>query len=130
VLTRRAEVWCWNTERGKPTRLPSLTGASFLAAGNQHQCAILRGEIWCWGSNARGQLGDGTLGSTIESVAVPVRAKATFTATKVGVGRDSTCALDDHGSVWCWGGDQNGELGQGRIVYSETPRRVVGIGPR
>ncbi len=130
ALTKQAAVWCWDVARPKPRELTTLRGATFLAAGNLHQCAILRGEVWCWGENARGQLGDGTLSSIIDRIAVPVRAKTSFVATQVGVGRDSTCALDDHGHVWCWGGDTNGELGQGRATYSEAPRKVVGLGPR
>jgi alpha-tubulin suppressor-like RCC1 family protein len=130
VITRKAEVWCWRVERPKPTELPTLRGATAIAGNHLHWCAVLRGEVWCWGDNYSGQLGDGTVSGRIEPVRAPIRAKTPFTAVRVGVGRDSTCALDDQGRVWCWGSDSYSELGQGRPLSSEQPLRVAGIGPR
>ena len=130
VLTKTAQVWCWNTDRPKPREVPALRGATWIAGNHLHLCAVVRGEVWCWGANDRGQLGDGTVSSSIERVATPVRARTSFQAVRVGVGRDSTCALDDKGQVWCWGADIRGELGQGRPLKSDTFVKVVGLGPR
>jgi hypothetical protein len=130
ALTAKAEVWCWNAARPKPAELPSLRGATWIAGNHLHHCAVLRGEVWCWGDNYSGQIGDGTPGGRIEPVKTPVRAKTPFTAVRVGVGRDSTCALDDQGRVWCWGADRYGELGQGRPLRADQPVPVVGLGPK
>jgi hypothetical protein len=127
--TKSGEVWCWNVERPGKWELPSLKGATWIAANDRHQCAILKGEVWCWGDNSHGQLGDGTVSGRLDRTKDPVKAKAPFVAVKVGVGRDSTCALDDQGQVWCWGGDKYAELGQGRPLSIDTPIRVVGFGP-
>jgi alpha-tubulin suppressor-like RCC1 family protein len=39
-----------------------------------------------------------------------------------------TCAIrDSDGTVWCWGGNANGQLGDGTMIDSATPTRVVGV---
>jgi len=44
-----------------PGPVPGVTDVTELALGADHACALERnGRIWCWGSNAHGQLGDGT----------------------------------------------------------------------
>jgi alpha-tubulin suppressor-like RCC1 family protein len=41
--------------------VPGAFGASWVAAGDAHACAILTGQAFCWGVNSDGRLGDGTL---------------------------------------------------------------------
>lgn len=129
VITKASEVWCWSAERPKPVEMTSLRGATALGANHLHTCAIVKGEIWCWGDNFLGQLGDGLGGGRIEPAKQPVKAKTTFNAVKVGTGRDSTCALDDQGKVWCWGANAYGTLGHGRTLRADEWSRVVGLGP-
>jgi alpha-tubulin suppressor-like RCC1 family protein len=132
VLTKAAAVWCWDTDRPKmaPYEMTTLRGATSLGANHRHTCAVVKGEVWCWGYNFHGQVGDGTASGRIEPVKTPVRAAASFKAVEVGTGRDSTCALDDKGNVWCWGSNQRGALGQPRKLRGDTLSKVVGLGPR
>ena len=76
--------------------------------------------MWCWGVNSSGQLGDGT--TTDSPVPVQVSGHATDWAT-VTAGGDHTCAEKTGGTVWCWGDNGNGELGDG------TTTRQPGPGP-
>ena len=132
MINKATEVWCWNADKPKPWQMTTLTGATALGANNQHTCAVLNGDVWCcWGDNFLGQLGIGTGDGRIHPVKDPVKAKATFKAVQVGTGRDSTCALDDHGKVWCWGVNHHGELGQPHLPMSlDAWSKVVGLGPR
>jgi len=124
-------VWCWDTERQtKLVEMPTLHGATALAANHLHMCALVKGEAWCWGENVFGQLGDGTSTGLIERVKTPVRATLPSEAIKLGVGRDSTCALLKTSQVWCWGANDRGQLGTVHRQRSEEPLRVVGIGPK
>ncbi len=48
--------------------LPAGIGASAVAAGSYHSCAVVDGGIQCWGYNSSGQLGDGTQSNTAAPV--------------------------------------------------------------
>jgi hypothetical protein len=129
AITKTREVWCFHSENGKPNKLPTLTGATSLGANHVHTCAVVEGDVWCWGDNFLGQLGTGTGTGRIDPITEPVKVKASFKAVKVGTGRSATCALDDHGKVWCWGANESGQLGLPHIKYDEGWSKVVGIGP-
>jgi hypothetical protein len=127
VITRAREVACWS-ERDELRPIPGLRGATAISTRGMHVCGLVGGELLCAGINTLGQLGDGTRVEPPDGAAV--RAKLAGKPTKFGVAGQATCALDDGGHVWCWGTDQHGELGQGRLPYVETPSHVVGVGPR
>jgi len=86
-----------------------VTGATALAAGWSHTCAIVAGgEVRCWGSNAIGQLGNGvTTGSSLTPVAV----SGITGATSIAAGNFFTCAVLADRTVRCWGSNGNGQLG-------------------
>jgi hypothetical protein len=131
AITATGDVWCWDAERQtKLVEMPTLHGATALAANHLHACVLVKGEAWCWGENVFGQLGDGTSTGLIERVKTPVRATLPSEAVKLGVGRDSTCALLKTGQVWCWGANDRGQLGTVHRQRSDEPLRVVGIGPK
>jgi hypothetical protein len=131
AIKATSDVWCWDVERQpKPVEMPTLHGATALAANHLHTCALVKGDVWCWGENLFGQLGDGTSTGLLERVKTPVRAALPSEAVKVGVGRDSTCALLKTGQVWCWGANDRSQLGTVHRQRSEVPIRVVGLGPK
>jgi alpha-tubulin suppressor-like RCC1 family protein len=92
-----------------PTPVMGLAGARSLAAQWQHACAVLTsGSVVCWGSNASGQLGDGTTTNRAQPVAVPGLGNVVAVAT----GLSHTCAMIA-GGIRCWGDNSQGELGSG-----------------
>lgn len=105
-----------------------MSGATSIGANHLHTCAVASGDVWCWGDNFLGQLGTGTGTKRIEPQHEPVKARTTFKAVKVGTGRDSTCALDDQGKVWCWGSNEHAQLGIPHLTMTDVWSKVVAIG--
>ncbi len=105
-----------------------------ISVGESHTCAIRNDStISCWGRNDVGQLGDGTMGDPSPSP-TPVAAPLEWTdnqlkALQIASGLDHTCAAMSDGSVWCWGDNTYGQLGDDSISGSDTPVRVEGLDP-
>jgi len=90
------------TERHTPVNVAGLAGATAIAAGDFHACALANGGAACWGDNGNGQLGDGTTTSSAVPVAVSGLASG-VAAVSAGADFDHSCALLVGGSVRCWG---------------------------
>jgi len=89
-----------------------LSGKSVTAisAGGAHTCAIAGGSAYCWGSNDSGQLGNGSTQDA--SLPVKVSGLSDTTVTAISAGDQHTCAIAD-ATAYCWGADQDGQLGDG-----------------
>jgi hypothetical protein len=98
-----------------------------LSGSNSHACALFAsGRVGCWGVNERGALGDGT---TVEP-ASPLHAvmvEGLDDVAEVAVGNDFSCARKTDGTVWCWGDNEQGQLGNGTVLRSPRPMRVPGV---
>ncbi|MGA2835436.1 MAG: MBG domain-containing protein [Acidimicrobiales bacterium] len=99
--------------------LPSGTFTA-VAAGSGHSLALTSGgEVFAWGANLFGQLGDGTTQATETPVAVAAPAGVTFTA--VAAGGDHSLALSSTGTVYAWGANSHGQLGDGSTTSVDAP---------
>ena len=108
------------------TPLAALSATPQVAAGEEHVVALKSdGTIWAWGSNHFGQLGIGSAGDA-STVPVQVSGLTGVVAVAAGGGFHSL-ALKSDGSVWAWGGNLSGELGNGTTVDSHVPVQVVGL---
>jgi alpha-tubulin suppressor-like RCC1 family protein len=94
------------------------------SAGQQHSVAVrTNGTLWAWGYNDSGQLGD----FTIVSKSSPVSVVGGFTDwCQVSSGDDHSVAVRQDGTVWAWGGNSQGELGDNSEVNKSSPVSVVG----
>lgn len=88
-------------------------------------------EAYCWGLNDEGQLGAPssdvcTFGLTdFPCARKPVMVSGGIRLQSVSTGRGHTCGIDLEGSAWCWGLNDNGQLGDGTTVGRMTPARVL-----
>jgi alpha-tubulin suppressor-like RCC1 family protein len=93
-----------------------------LASGSFHNCAIREGgEMWCWGGGLNGQLGAGPLATKDSAIPVKVTSGVWRAA---GLGQSHSCAIQEDGSLWCWGKNESGELGLGDLETRFEPERV------
>jgi alpha-tubulin suppressor-like RCC1 family protein len=108
-----------------PVAVEDLVGAVAIAAGDSHSCALLNdGTVRCWGLGGYGQIGDGE-GEYANPVPVAVTGLADVVA--ISAGGEHSCALRGSGDVWCWGKNEDGELGTGNRAASNSPVQVVGL---
>jgi alpha-tubulin suppressor-like RCC1 family protein len=106
--------------RSTPVAVVGLaSGATALAAGYSHTCAIVSGGLKCWGHNFYDQLGSGnhaiTIGHAVDVVGL------SSGVLSVAAGEDHTCALVSTGAVKCWGHNLDGQLGTGDNDDYDTP---------
>jgi len=104
----------------------SLSGPNLIAvklfAGNDRTCEITgAGFTYCWGSNANGELGDGTTTQRL------VQTYIASGNTSLALGARHTCAQLPNGTIKCWGYNGSGALGDGTTVNSLTPKAVAGL---
>ena len=119
-----------NTESFKntPVSVASLTDVVAVAAGEDYNCArkaggtILNpgGAVICWGRNTQGQLGIGSVSSSVSNAQAPVR--NITTAVSIDLGRVHSCAKLSDGTIKCWGEKGRGLLG---FVDLNTPDSKV-----
>jgi alpha-tubulin suppressor-like RCC1 family protein len=136
ALLQDGSVMCWgrnlNGQLGNGTTATSLVPvvvpgihARAIAAGWNHTCVILEdGTVECWGDGDQGQVGNGH-NAVANPIPVPVPGLANAVAVAAGFGH--TCAVLADGTVWCWGENSHGQLGNGTMVRSLQPVKVDGI---
>ncbi len=98
-----------------------------LSGGFDHRCAVRKdGTTWCWGKNYQGQLGLGTSGN-YHIGAQEVTALGND-VVEFAAGTQHTCARRSDGSLWCFGRNGYGRLGNGTLVDSSLPIHVDTLG--
>ncbi len=101
----------------------AVTCGTTITAGVAHTCALAgAGTVLCWGSNEFGQLGNGSTTSITSPIQV---VGLTSSTVSVAAGSESTCALIATGTVWCWGDNSSGQLGNGTFTPSTVPVQVM-----
>lgn len=148
ALMKSGAVWCWGKndlgQLGDGSNKDSLTPAVALgadgkpivdaiavSAGKNHTCALLQkdGSIKCWGDNGANQLGVGSVNSTNMAMSVidsEGKTKTGFAA--LAAGGSHTCAVSSKGNLFCWGYNNNGQLGMSKTTkFAEVPTAVVAV---
>lgn len=138
ALTRTGAALCWGTGvngqlgngvQGPGTAATTPIGVSgtrvytSISAGGAHTCALAADSTaWCWGANRVGELGNRSESSSPLPVAVTMPQNTRFVALTTGTAH--TCALNAAGAAWCWGANENGQLGNGNTNASSQPVAV------
>jgi alpha-tubulin suppressor-like RCC1 family protein len=137
AIDKNGRAWGWgnnasgqvgNNATGQLLTPVSVLGAvkTFcqISGGIDHSAGIDKnGRAWTWGLNSSGQLGDNSLTSRRTPVSV-LGAVKTF--CKINAGGNQTYAIDKNGSLWSWGNNAGGQLGDSTIVNKCTPILIGG----
>ena len=112
----------------RPAFVPKAKDIASVAAGESITCSVDRqGAVACWGNSLYGVLGPA--GPSDDSPRdTPVRVPLPSSAVEVAVGSGGhACARLASGAVYCWGHNENGQLGDGTRADRKGPAPVVGI---
>jgi alpha-tubulin suppressor-like RCC1 family protein len=137
ALKEDGSVWSWGNngcgQLGNGTTVSSLTpvqatglwGMTAISAGYCHTMALQQNKtVWTWGSNHAGQLGDGTTTFRPTPLQVPGLTLVTsISASKL----DASVVTREDGSVWAWGINSYGQLGDGTTAGRSVPTKVPGF---
>jgi alpha-tubulin suppressor-like RCC1 family protein len=136
LITTDGSAYCWGNNTfgqlgdGKKSnagqRDPSaVTGGlkfTTIALGRTHTCGLIAdGSAYCWGSNAQGQLGDGTVDERL----APVKAAPALKFNSLTAGDSQTCGVTSDGAAYCWGNNAFGQLGSGTAGGQQTAAVAV-----
>lgn len=133
AIATDASLWCWGSnfdgELGlgdaQPRSLPTRLGtASWLSAsaGAWSTCAVdeMR-RAWCWGNSPLGVYATAEPSDRL----TPELAGDSADFRAIATGGDFACGLRAAGSLWCWGGNSSGELGQNDFADHPLPVEVM-----
>ena len=152
ALDTSGQAYCWGNStvgqvgdgftftRTVPTPVAGgHTFAKLATTGAQnsllsHMCGITTaGAAYCWGSNASGELGVASTGSSCDfgiptpCGLIPVLVTGGHTWRELAIGQDFTCGITTAKAIYCWGANDRGQLGDGTVITSSsTPRLVAG----
>ena len=108
--------------RSSPVQIGSLATWSKISAGITHTMAIKTdGTMWTWGNAAEGRLGQNS--STI-SKSSPVQIGSLTTWSEVDGGEGHSMAVKTDGTMWLWGKNNYGQIGDNTVVYRSSPVQI------
>jgi alpha-tubulin suppressor-like RCC1 family protein len=117
------------TENHSPQQIGADNVWLAVAAGENHTVALnSNGTLWSWGNNASGQLGYDTSPSTQSQTPQQVGQDTDWIA--IAAGTDYTIALKSDETVWAWGGNAFGQLGDGTNIPKSTPALAIELRPK
>lgn len=117
-----------NTATNKSSPVQTITFATNWSsvAGKRHTVAIKTdGSLWCWGANSYGQLGDNTGTSKSSPVQTITRG---VNWSSVACGYAHTVATKTDGTLWTWGLNNNGQLGNNTSTSTSSPIQTIAGG--
>jgi len=104
-----------------------FNSARAISAGRTHTTSVRNdGTVWSWGTGDNGQLGDGNSGIGVRAV-TPVQVSGLEGVDTVADSNGFVYALKTDGTVWAWGSNQVGQMGNGTVTINQ-PRPVQTVG--
>jgi len=136
ALKADGTVWTWggsgsgelgqgnNTSSNVPKQIPNFGGVASITSGNYHSVVVKTdGTVWTWGSNIFGQLGDGKVGGQYNTN-VPKQVAGLTGVVQVNAGIGHNLAVKSDGTIWAWGDNSQGQLGDGTKTRRTVPTKI------
>lgn len=135
ALKGDGSLWIWGCDTAldhrtfghgsAPAPVAGIDQAAAMSAGGGHVLVLGRdGSVWAWGNNDYGQLGDG---GASQNRATPAKVAGLPTAAGVAAAGSHSLVLGADGTVWAWGDNQFGQVGDGSKKKQLAPVQVAGL---
>jgi len=127
-------LWVWGvgnlgdgTSNAKRSPVKIMdSGVEQVAAGQNYRMAIKTdGSLWAWGNNGSGQLGDGTTETKNSPVKIIDSGVAQVSVVRISGGNNHTMMIKTDGSLWTWGDNSKGQLGDGTTENKYSPVKIM-----
>ncbi|MBI1845243.1 MAG: RCC1 repeat-containing protein, partial [Actinobacteria bacterium] len=134
-LALKADGTLWSVGTGSElvlTQLGTAENWASIYAGAHWFGLKTDGTLWAWGSNRQGQLGDGSIGEGTFADDDPVQVGVATDWVSAAAGSDPNSGYEHslgirkNGTLWGWGNNEYGQLGNGKAVQRATPGQVEG----
>lgn len=140
ALLTDGTVWAWGNNafgqladgtldyKSSPVQIPGLPQRVVQIAANEGNVYALLadGSVRAWGSGNQGRRGDGSTASHLGDPVV-VQLPSSVKATAVGASSATGMALLENGTVWAWGNNSSGAVGDGTTANRTIPVQVSGL---
>ena len=136
AVTTSDRAFCWGNGRNgqmgdgntKVSSAPRAVagGLNFtrVSTGWFHSCGETTGNrAYCWGQNVEGELGDGT---TTSPRLTPVAVTGGLSFAQVSTGGAHSCGVTPGSKAYCWGLNDQGQIGDGTTESRRSPVAVAG----
>ena len=135
-LTSSGKAYCWGVANygrlgvghtnaaNLPTPTAITGGLEFLSIYPRgfYTCGLTKSHVaYCWGAGSDGQLG---LGSAVVEQDVPAAVSGKHRFVLIAQGNQHTCGITTDGTVYCWGANRLGQIGDGLTENKYVPAPV------
>jgi len=148
AIDANGDLWTWGaagqgqlgnnttTDSGTPALVSEPGPWRSVSAGARHTVAIKQdGTLWAWGENAQGAIGQNSgTGQYNVPMQVPALAGNTWLDASAGGYYDGgvaygsfTVGIQSNGSLWAWGWNSSGQLGNSNTSNQTAPVQVIGV---
>jgi len=111
--------------QNKPVAVAGLdSGATGIAAGSEHSLALKDGLVYAWGNNQWGELGQGTSDAN-QNHNTPTLVPGLSSIVQIAACSSASYALASNGTLWTWGDNSSGQLGDGTHALRYSPVQIL-----
>ena len=136
--TTSNEAWTWGentygelgqnnrTNYSSPKQIPGTNWARVGVRGNQVAGVKSDGTLWTWGRNDSGMLGHNDTNHRSSPVQLPGTTWSSDWGKITGTSYAMMGAVKTDGSMWTWGNNAKGQLGQNNTTTYSSPKQIPG----
>lgn len=135
AITKATAALCWGgaatlgsqtQQSTAPVEVEGLTsGVEAISSGAGQTCALANeGKVLCWGANDDGELG---IEGTVYAMTPEHVSSLVGRVSAISAGNGHTCAVVEPGVPYCWGKNEDGQLGDGTRSRRTEPVLVKGL---